>query len=373
MVDSDTMRVIWKADYETNGGAGKYLRFLILAKLGRLNLARRIARFLYGRTVPAVHYRALFERYRPDLVFATDLQSIYDIRLLQMARARGVKTVGMVRSWDNLSSKGILPVFPDSFAVHTEEIKQELIRYNGVNPRQRNIFVIDGIPHYDTYLHTARAPRERFFRDLGLDPRKKLILFVPPADGLFVDPEANPFILGLLRQIPDAQILVRFPLVGSSSLEKIAPPPGVAFDKPRAPFRSLTRHTMELSKELDAHLADSLYWSDIVFSGPSSMAIDAAFFGKPIIFLGFDGPHEKFKRRKGVSLFLRYTHLASILGTGGVRVVRSPEELRAAVMAYLQDPRLDEEGRRAIVKSKVSAGGNAGAGERLAKYLVSHV
>ena len=54
-------------------------------------------------------------------------------------------------------------------------------------------------------------------------------------------------------------------------------------------FNSLTFKDRDLSHKDDVRLADSLYYSDVVISGPSTIMIDGAVFNKPIILINFDG------------------------------------------------------------------------------------
>lgn len=370
LVDTSTMRTIKRSEFTDTKKVLDYTAFLVLSKLGRLPFIPPLIRALYGFCMRKneKRYADLFEKYSPDLVIATDVQSIHDIRLLAAAKARKIKTLGMVRSWDNLTSKGILPVLPNWLIVHNEEIKYEAIRISRVP--EKNIFVINGIPHYDHYQTEKRTPREEFLKKIGLDPNKKTIFYAPPADHFLGDNDTSSYILELLMQI-DANILVRLPIWGSVGLGKVKIRENVFLDNPRTPFKNLGINNMELSREKDFHLADCLAASDVVFSGPSSLAIDAAFFGKPIIMIGFDNPNKTIKTRKSVKTFLAYNHLRSLVEAGGVRVVGDPKELQEAVREYFENPAKDKEGRERIVEEKFGTLLDGRASHRLADFVLS--
>jgi len=99
------------------------------------------------------------------------------------------------------------------------------------------------------------------------------------------------------------------------------------------------------------------------------LAIDAVVFNKPVVFIGFDGepnrPYWKSLRR-----FYDYDHQRSILQTKGVKLAKSLEELVEQVKEYLNNPSLDEKGRRKIIEERCwSLDGESG--ERLAGIILN--
>jgi len=82
----------------------------------------------------------------------------------------------MVRSWDNITNKGLIRIKPDKLVVHNEEVEKETLKYEDI--KREDIFV-GGIPQFDYYARGERTPREDFFRSRGLNPDKKNILVAP--------------------------------------------------------------------------------------------------------------------------------------------------------------------------------------------------
>lgn len=67
-----------------------------------------------------------------DLVVALSLTDRLDSKIIAIAKKYGIKTLGTVRSWDNITSKGLIKVLPDVFYSHSAKMTQELINFQNV-------------------------------------------------------------------------------------------------------------------------------------------------------------------------------------------------------------------------------------------------
>jgi len=278
----------------------------------------------------------------------------------------------MVRSWDNLTTRGIIREASDIIVVHNETIKEECFEYHGI-PKTR-ISVV-GIPHYDNYGRVKPTPREKFFHSLGLDPKKKTVLFVAIAD-MFLKkqlksskPTFNKYMLEVLRELDPArfQILVRFPLIGNAvDLKDFTPPANMIFDYPGKLFDK-----GELGPASDGHLIDSLYHSDVVVPGPSTIALDAMFFGKPVIIIAFD-KEKNLPRDVSMKKFLPIEHLRPLTDLGGARITWDAKDFLRQLKDYFDNPDLDEDGRRRVVNAMCyKTDGNAS--KRLAQIVLANI
>jgi len=357
-VDTRTLRIKRQTEL---AGRGRLLS-LVLANRGGRALVRLATRLLSSREP----FTALLATHAPALVFSTDMQGEYDTRLMLAARDARIPVVGMVRSWDNLSAKGLVRYVPERVLVQNEILKGEAEEIQGI-ARERVKTV--GIPHYDFYVTGERTPRDAFFKRIGGDARKRMLLYIPTGDRYLDSNTADPDVLAMLDEhLPvDFQILVRLPpgdrvraFEGRTNTNRII------IDRPSSAFASVKE--TELSHENEAHLADSLYYADIVVSGPSTMCIDACVFDKPVILVGFDGSAET-PYVKSIRRFYDYDHFAPVLASGGVRYAKSETELVEALERYVRDPSLEAEGRRRIVALECfKADGHAS--ERLAEVLL---
>ncbi|OGF91248.1 hypothetical protein A3H65_04120 [Candidatus Giovannonibacteria bacterium RIFCSPLOWO2_02_FULL_45_14] len=307
---------------------------------------------LYEIIMPRRRYKYLWKKYKPDLLFATDVFSSVDIILMHEARARGIKFIGMVRSWDNLIGKGGFRVIPELLIVNNEIIKRDAVKLHGI--KSESIRVV-GIPHYDRYGLGPFNSKDEFYRKIGAKVEKRIILFAPLGDRFFSKNTFDCEILDILQKIkpPTHQILVRCPPADTVDFEGIALDGDTIINKPGKKFESI-RDT-ELSMEDEKRLIDSLYWSDMLISGFTTLAIDAAAFDRPVIFIGFNGK-SGLPPNESVARHFKFEHVEPVLASGGVKLVNDIAELKKYINLYLKFPETDREGRRRIVLEQASGG-----------------
>lgn len=341
-------------------GRGRLLSLLLANYVGRA-----LVRLLSRLVTPREPFVELLATHKPSLVFSTDMQSEYDIRLMLAARDAGIPCVGMVRSWDNLTAKGLARYVPERVIVNSEQVKREATTVQEMPPERVEVI---GIPHYDFYTNGERSLRDTFFKRIGGDSGKKMLLYIPTGDRYLEPNTADPDILAMLDQhLPeDFQILVRLPPGDRvRAFEGRANTARIIIDRPSEEFASVKE--TELGKAVERHLADTLHYADVVVSGPSTMAIDACAFDKPVILTGFDGAEER-PYRQSIRRFFDYDHFAPVLASGGVRYVTSPAALATELAAYVADPTRDHEGREKVVSIECYQLG--GSAKRLADTLL---
>lgn len=320
----------------------RYLLFYWpLGVLGKFPLAVKLVRRLDFHLSPKGRFYELLDKYKPVLVFSTDVQSEHDVALMQDARRRGMRIIGMVRSWDNLTTRH-LRIIPDEFTVHNEIIKKEAIEITGFPAAK---ITITGIPHYDKYLRGPTKSREDFFREIGADPQKKLIVYVPICDFRLEDNSVDRFLLEILAGF-DANIFVRFPPAERVDLRGFAKPLNMFFDHPGHVFDEKIMGDRDVTPAGDERLANALSFANVVVSGPSTVVIDAALFDRPIILVDFYPRLVKDDER-----IYEYgaEHVAPLLKSGGIRLAKSKEEFFDFLNDYLAHPEKDHEGRKRIV------------------------
>lgn len=361
-LDTMTLRLKRKTEMAASG------QWLVRA-IGNRQWARKVLRFCSARFTPRGLFADLFGRYQPATVFVTDMQNEFDVRLMHEAQDRGIIVIGMVRSWDNLTSKGLLRVVPDILVVHSKIEKDEAITLHGI-PEAR-IRVV-GIPHYDRYVLELRTPYEEFCNRIGADPAKRLVLLAPTGDRYIKNNTVDAAILRLLDHLLPAshQILVRLPPTDRvAGLDGHTNEGRIIFDRPAKRFH--TPKNAELSAADDRHLADSLYWSDLLVAGPSTIAVDAAFFDKPVVLIGFDGDEVR-PYLDSIRRYYEYDHFQSVLRSGGVRLAKTKEDLATELNAYLTRPERDREGRRRMITEECFAADGKST-ERLAEAIMEEM
>jgi CDP-glycerol glycerophosphotransferase (TagB/SpsB family) len=360
-------KTLWIKRKTEMRGSGAWLTYLISNRFGR-KLIRLAEKISYHHST----FEMLFNEYKPDLVFSTDIQSETDIAMLIEAHKRGINTVGMVRSWDNLTSKGLIRIVPERLLVWNDIIKGEAINLHDIN--EMAISVV-GIPHYDEYkdLHFTEKDKELFFNKINADITKKIALFIPIGDRYLRNNTVDKDIVALLDKVlpSNYQILVRLPpgdyvraLEDNTSQFARG---RIIYDRPSTKFENI-KHT-ELGKQEDMHLAQTLSWSEFVVSGPSTAVIDAALFDKPCILFGFDG-YESREYLDSVRRYYDYDNFIPILKSGGAVLASSIENFISLVRKYVENPRADAKSRKTLVLGQAGFD-DTNSTERLAHALIN--
>lgn len=336
----------------------------IAQNIGKLKFALPFFRWLDYHLTPHYFFNEVFNKYQPALIFATDVQNENDICFVREAKKRKIPVVGMVRSWDNLTIHSILQVIPDQLLVWNDILKNEAIRYSGIPENQ---IPVVGIPHYDRYLKSQKMPRDEFFKKIGANPDKKLIFYAPIGDMYQYENDTDQLVIEMLAK-RDENIFVRFPPNDRVSyLDNFSPPPLMFLNRPGMAYDKKITGNRDVTREDDDMLINGLYWSNLIITGPSTIAIEAALFDKPIIMVNL---HRKPKSGLLGIYSYGYDHLGYILRSGGVRKVDEVDDFTNWINRYLTDPSLDKEGRTRIVKEQCGGKSDAKASERVAKEFL---
>lgn len=370
-VDTRTVRIIQQEQFLETNKTRYFLARLFTKIFGDIKIFRQILRLLDWTLVKDTTFKNIFDTHKPDIVFIPSITSDDEGLVLRQAKTRGTKTVGMVRSWDNITvNKGNIRVFPDKLLTHTEILKEDCIRYADY-PRDRVEVV--GMSHFDYYITDKRIPRDEFFKKIGGDPKKKTIYFMPIG---LSDIEEDKYMLGLLetlvrsdKSFANVQLMLSLHPNATKPIDYAAPetlfikpPKQIDFPGGKPTDREITREAMEL-------MASAIYHSDLVVNYQGTTSIDVSAFDKPVINIAFDGSKER-PYLKSVRRFYDFTHYQPILKTGGVRLARSGEELKSQIVEYLKHPELDHAGRKKITEEQCPKH-DGKASQRTAKAILN--
>lgn len=341
--------------------------------LSNLPLARKVYRRLDYRFSPRDAFQNIFEKYRPELIFSTDIFGETDTLLIREARRRLIPITGMVRSWDNPTTKGVLRVIPEKVIVHSPVMKRELVKLHDCS--EEDIFVT-GYPQFDDWISGPTLSRDEFFRKIGADPAKRLILFAP-AGSILSDTDWH--LCQILKEaldggyLPsDTQFLIRNHPHHPADLSRFEADSRFIIETPGIRDKGWSDKVIEFRPDETDHLRNSIYYSDIVMYIATTLGLDATVFNKPQIMISFDG-WEKKPYVRSVRRYNREDCLANLVRCQGTRVVLNKEEWLKSINDYLKDPSLDEAGRDKVLKEHLYKI-DGQAGERIAdsilKFLV---
>lgn len=330
---------------------------------GRWGIWRKALRGLYG-LIPHSGAAAVLDRYRPDLVFAASMIGD-DYPFLKEAKKRGIRTVGMVLSWDNLFSKTLLRVHPDRLLVHTEYLKEQAVHFGDFPAAS---IEVTGVPQYDRYFQgRSTVSREQFIRGLGGDPAKKLVLYAfSGKSGIGIEFEVVKILHEIIRKGElgeDVEVLLR---------------PYPRYDFPEEKLERMRREFGFLAAPAVAHIGEgkddwefdaasldflhaTLAHADAVFTMYSTFFIEAAIFDKPILAVAFDGDRARDYWNSAVRFF-EWEHLARLARLKGMEMITDRETMARSLRAVLADPKIKADARREIVRDQCGyTDGRAGA------------
>lgn len=338
--------------------------------LGMLRMWRVMVRKLYF-FLPSHQFQNVLNKYRPDLVFCPAM--VYgETLLMKEAQKKGIRTIGMVLSWDNLYSKVFIRVHPSHLLVHTDMIQQQAQQCADY-PRE-NISVI-GISQYDTHFRRDRVmPRDKFFRTIGADPSKKLILYAFSGKAaLHIEFDIVEMLHQAIMQrkiVEPVDVLIRpyprydFP---QEKLDILHNRYGF-FAQSSVAHVGSRKDNWEFDEDALFFLANSIAHADLVITMYSTFFVEAAVYDKPLIGISFDG-NQHLDYWNSAKRFFDWNHLADIKPLEGIDLVESREELVSAINRALENPDYLREGRARIVEQQCGFRDGKSA-ERLANTIL---
>jgi CDP-glycerol glycerophosphotransferase (TagB/SpsB family) len=347
-------------------GSGKIIKYFVSNAI-----AHYLIRFIEKITYKDEIFKDLFEKYKPSLVFSTDIQNEIDIALMNEAKKAGIYSISKVRSWDNLTSKGLIRVVTDKLLMWNDIIKEEATRINQINPK---IIETIGIPHYDAYSRYEYLEKTEFLKKIGGDPSKKLITVIPIGDRYLKNNNVDKDVVYILDQVlpKDYEILVRMP--PGDYVRQLESNPDqfgrkVLYDRAESTAENVK--LTEMVKGDDEHYANILHHSEIVVSGPSTAVLDAAYLDRPIVLFGFDG-HKNTDFLDSIIRYYKYDNFQPVINSGGVVLSKTQDEFKNHIKEYLKNPSKDKEGRKKLaeMEAKYLDGKST---ERLFRVLIEEI
>lgn len=358
----------------------KLFRFLckraINIVLGPITPLRRIIRWLDGFVAIDQEVAALLDRYKPDLVLAPDIVFPLDRIFLRAAKRKGYYVVGLTRSWDNLTSKGVIQILPDKLILHTDRMRKQAVELVGMPAGD---IVVTGPPDFDKYFRPFEITKQDFCKKLGIPEGRRLILFAP-----FYDEYTGSAVIminALLRAVkegalpPTVHFIIRYrpatPEISDDLFEKsdhytITKPCSLYFkvkNRAQAPTKD-----WEFSPDDAELLFHSIVFSDILINTFSTIAIDAAAVDRPVIGVRFDADPTCPAKHSVLKIADAHDHYRELERTGGVRLAHDMNELIQAINHYLAHPESDREGRARMLKEQIGFTDGLN-GKRAADYI----
>jgi len=212
-----------------------------------------------------------------DLLLALSLTDDLDILVTSFAKLNSIKSIGTVRSWDNLTSHGLVRVKPDVFYCHSEAMAADLRKYQYYGCNLQNTVI-----GFSTWLN-FRKIREIKSNSTNYDP-KNVYRILYGAMGDYFNPGEEVFLTKLIDFVQqdfnlELVVLMHPKFLLSDDFQKQFDTK-IVFDK----FNFDNHHeTRSYAKYLE-YLSEF----DLILSSGSTLLLDAYIIGKNIAHLNFE-------------------------------------------------------------------------------------
>lgn len=274
---------------------------------------------------PEVRIMADIKKRSPDLLIAGPLNQRFaeEIEYVKAAKMLGIPSAGVVLSWDNLTTKGLIQVMPDVLLVWNEEQVKEAQAHHGIAPAQTRII---GAPVFDHWFAglTPSGSREEFLHRHGLDPARPYVLYLGSSRNIS---HGESWVVEKLRaaldtssnnRVRDVQIMVRPHGSNFRTYEGIERE-GIVI-VPKIGTLPSTEESLQLSY-------DSMYFAEAVININTSAMIEAMIIGKPVFAMMI----EKYQKTQNEA-----QHFRQLLGARALMLIRTDEDLRSLLGKVLQ-------------------------------------
>lgn len=329
----------------------KYLELGFYYPLSKLHFLKQVVRWIEFNFFYSREYSNLFDKYKPDLVFASSIASTFDVFFIHEAKRRGIKTAGMPKGWDNIA-KLLYRTTPDLMLVQNELMKKDLIRYQRY---PGDIIKVVGFPQFDWYRsQNILQSRKDFMESFGFSESDRLVFF--GSEGVWVphDHEVAEALVGAANTggLPEnTKFLIRphFTDAKNNRFDYLNEFDSVVVDQ-NFTHSNFFMDNWDPSMDEIRHLTNLVYHSDVLVTTASTLTLDAAAGGTPIVNLAYGGLYDSKTGQDITAMLYEADHARWVLSTGAVSLVHSEAELLSAIRCYFNDPNFKEDERQKLLK-----------------------
>ena len=301
----------------------------------------------------------------PKLLVSTHCTVAAERPYILAARRLGIPTAGWILSFDNLTSRSVVPLF-DHYLAWNARMRGDVLRlYPDRDPATVNV---TGTPQFDFHVDAAyRSSRAETLRELGLPPGGRYLLWA--ANSRVFTPTEPELVAAFLRRTQDdadlreRRIVVRLhPL---DDYERWADPQ--RRDPRLAVVRPWERTGPPPGPEAQTRLVSTLAHADVCINVASTMSLDAAVLDVPVVCVAF-ALGESGREHDACRAYYRTEHYRPIVASGGVAMAHTLDDLVRLAGEAVRDPGRSRAARAQLVRDECGQTDGA-AGVRVAAAL----
>ena len=297
---------------------------------------------------------------KPSVLFFTHQRPPYIAPLAFAATICNIKTVSFIFSWDNLTSKGRIPVVFDSFLVWSDLMKTELQQF--YHELKSSSIKIVGTPQFEPYdMPEYEISKDNFINKFNLVKDRKTICF---SCGDLSTGGNDVFTINCIAKaikskkiIEPINFIVRLSPADDGERFKslIKKYNFISWNKPKW-IQTRENHPEPWSqrvplKEDLVNLRALLQHADVSINMCSTMSLDFMIFNKPVINTVFGNKQNSlFNDQK----FLKYNHYQKVVKSNAVTFVKNENALIDAINDALKNPNLKSQERKELLTLEIS-------------------
>jgi hypothetical protein len=346
--------------FQRNFTTVERLRSTVIEGLGTLaqhgpflSVLSAFSEYLYRRGYELTAIKTKLRQLEPDLVWSTMCVSPLEYPYVLAAQDLGIPVVTSILSFDNLTSRSLLPNY-DHYLVWNERMRRQLLRlYPKVSSDQVSV---TGTPQFDFHLKPAWTwSRSKTCAWLGIAPNTRYFLYAASHDSLA--PAEPALVTQLSRLMEQDQVLKEYQLVvrlhphDDGSRWRNVPNQSKLITLSRVCGSASKTDGWQMPKQDDqSFLISSLAHSEACLNIVSTMALDAASLDRPVIGIDFAG--ERSSPRDIMYEEYATDHYAPLVESGGLRLALDWTQLMSLMRAAIVSPQQDRERRLAMVNAE---------------------
>lgn len=314
-------------------------------------LLRKVQKALWQHTNIEV-FDSLLRNIRADVVLSLTPYFQQEQLLLYAAKQQGLPLCASIISFDNITTRGWIPVTFDAYFLWNHYNEAELWR--AYPEAETSKVEIVGAPQFDFYWDSSYVWEESRWREhLGLPSDRAVILF--GAGHYLIAPHEPHWLRQLDEAIESGEIpqqpIILFRRHPNDPLDRWLPvlnqAKHVVHDDPWTIGKKNPALTSIRREDIEK-LASTLAHSHVHVNASSTMTVDGAIFDRPQVGPAYDDRPGRPYDRLTKELYLR-EHYLPIMNSGGLDIANSRDELIAAVRAGFEQPARLADGRRRMV------------------------
>ncbi len=328
-----------------------WFKHILFSILKRINVLKRLARWIELQLLIDRDFDYLFEKYSPDLVFCASLYSRgLDFVLLKAARRFGVMSVSMAKSWDTIG-RLFMSAPADHIILQNAFMRDRVVKEQLIS---KDTLHVTGFPQFDIY-HNKKdfLSKEEFCEITNLDPNKPTILFA--SEGVWTHwDDAYPEELIIEHNILDTYNLIVRPHWSNASkhiYRRFKKYDGVYVDDQNVRLTNMFGDGWDPTYADMDWLAEVINASDVVIALISTFVLDVMAMDKPVINIYYDRLPDR--EVDGIMVPIRElydcVHYNAVLRGESTSLARNGQEVVNLIEDYLKNPQIKSDERRRTI------------------------